>query len=156
MAELIIFAIISAFAGVYTLFPKYRQVRLNFGVSSLVQYLGLIGLLIVLIAVLIGTFAADSNSFIISPEWLAIDYLRFGQIYLGTQFLAESIQVLTVLAMSSYLFYLLATPSIHVSDWSEFGSKVREFRDNQRYPQLADLLNDHYTEGHCLVQGFEK
>ena len=146
MAELILFAIISAFAGVYALYPKHRQVRLQFCVSSRAKILGIIGLISILIAVLVGAFATDSNSFISSPKWLAINYLSIGQIYLGISFITDSIQILIVLGISAYLFYVLSSSPAPVSDWHTFGSKVREFRDNQQYPQLADLLNEHYDE----------
>lgn len=144
MADLILFAIISAFVGVYTLFPEHRQARLNFSIGPLAQCLGLLALLTIVIAVLIGSFVTDSNSFIIAPELLAVDHLKLGQIFIGIQFIAEVVQILVVLSVSVYLFYLLSSTSVRVSDWVEFGSKVREYRDNRDYPQLADLLDDHY------------
>lgn len=146
MAELILFAIISTFAGVYALYPKHRQVRFHFSISSQARKFGLIGLAIILIGVVVGTFATDSNSFVRSPEWLAINYLNIGQIYLGISFITDSIQIVIVLGISTYLFYVLSNSSAPVSDWHSFGSKVREFRDDQHYPQLADLLNEHYDE----------
>lgn len=146
MTELIIFAIISAFAGVYALYPKHRKVRLHFSISSRARGLGVIGLAIILIAVLIGTFATDSNSFVNPLTWLAINNVKIGQVYLGVSFITDSIQIAVVLALSVYLFYILSNSTAPVSDWHRFGSKVREFRDDQHYPQLADLLNEHFEE----------
>jgi uncharacterized membrane protein len=146
MAELILFAIISAFAGVYTLYPKHRQVRLNFSISSHSRHFGLVGLILVLIAVILSRFASDANSYLKSPEWLAINHLNIGGVYFGISFIADIMQILIVLGISTYLFYILSSTSAPVSDWSSFGSNVREFRDNQNHSQLADLLNDYYSE----------
>lgn len=137
MAEILILTILGAFAGLYSLLPQYKQLRIRYAPSRKTKIaLGALGSLIILLS-LIQSFLQYNYENHITSVWI---------FYSSTFFLIEAVQLLATLIIVGIFLNVLVIGSVTISNTEFFNDRMRELLNRGDYSTVVTLLNEHYAE----------
>jgi len=137
MAELLIFTIVAAAAGVYTTLPEHRRLRIHYVLPSWYPQVVLFSIVAVLIFFLANLYIETAN-----PQ-----FTHFcGWICLPAQFWIEGTQVILATAVVGVGVRRLLESTPRIEDDPALAEQIRGLFSEQRFNVLSLVISDGYNK----------